>query len=343
VNRAAAAVFVATAGLLACVPPLPGESLDGATGGSAAGASGGGKDGGADTNVYSAGTALAVGVGQPQNLVVDSGYVYWANVDTRWLMKIPTQGGPPVTLAPLTYYKSQVAVEAANVYWSDKMGTGFVIRRAGLDGTNPTPIVSDPGLVVFAVNRDGIYWITANNALMRADLAGGAQMMLLPPMFMPSMSAPELVADDRNLYWIAPNESGCLACASVMMMPDSGGQPIALMATQDGTLSNLALDPTHVYWLGNNKMSAMRAGIDSRIVEAAWPGQIWAVSFAADTSGLYWTDGAGSVLAGQPGLASPRVLGTVGGPPRPAIGLDAISVYWVGFTDHGTVLWKTPK
>jgi hypothetical protein len=53
---------------------------------------------------------------------VDATYVYWTSYMGNAVMKIPTAGGTPITLASGQPGANYVAVDAASVYWTTAIG-----------------------------------------------------------------------------------------------------------------------------------------------------------------------------------------------------------------------------
>ena len=63
------------------------------------------------------------GAGLVGSVAVDATSVYWTNAGTMGsdgaVLKVPIGGGPPVTLASGQYVPQGIALDGANVYWTD--------------------------------------------------------------------------------------------------------------------------------------------------------------------------------------------------------------------------------
>jgi hypothetical protein len=77
----------------------------------------------------------------PRGIAVDATSVYWTNeYSSGTVMKVPTGGGTPTTLASGQSYPQGIAVDATSVYWTnDISGT---VMKVPTGGGTPTTLAS---------------------------------------------------------------------------------------------------------------------------------------------------------------------------------------------------------
>jgi hypothetical protein len=61
---------------------------------------------------------LASGQGRPNCIAVDDANVYWTNLGGGTITKIPIEGGTPMTLASGQHGPGGIAVDGKSVYWT---------------------------------------------------------------------------------------------------------------------------------------------------------------------------------------------------------------------------------
>lgn len=99
------------------------------------------------------------------NVTVDATHVYWTTDDA--VMKVPVDGGAPIVLASGQHIPGGIAVDTANVYWTNGWSVGDVMKIP-LDGGTPTSLASGqiaPGKI--AVDATSVYW-TTNDSVKKA-------------------------------------------------------------------------------------------------------------------------------------------------------------------------------
>jgi hypothetical protein len=189
-------------------------------------------------------------------LVSNGEYVVWATQTTASSSSPPNgaikrvrSGDNDVTTLVDNLKSVTVAMDAANVYWSDN-GVG-TLHEVGLDGTMPRPIAA-AGAHVFAmvVDSTNLYFIQSNLALGFMNLGSDGVVEVTPTD--PGIDPYSLAADANNLYvWsekTASNEANDL-----LRIPKSlQGNPTVVATHLPTTEFGLAIaaDATFVYFAG---------------------------------------------------------------------------------------------
>jgi hypothetical protein len=208
-----------------------------------------------------------------------------ANVNNS-LFGVTTPGGPAVW-GPYIYYPSQTN-----------------IRRANLDGTGATTIVSglsQPDKV--AVNGNNIFWADGGtNQVGRANLDGSG---VVASLVGPTEGGVFGVAIDSSfVYWTNSN-TGHIGRANL-----DGTSPVQNFVTGAGTAgagaSGVAVNGTNIYWSNASAGTIGRANIDgsspnnSFITGANFPNGV-----AVDATSIYWANFLGTSIGQAPLSGTP--------------------------------------
>jgi hypothetical protein len=119
---------------------------------------------GGPVTTLASGQALSPGGG----LAADGTHVFWAT--GGGIMVAPALGGAPTTLAPVSAWVENIAVDAASVYWMD---SGGILAKVPVTGGAVTTLATSRGVNgALAVDATNVYWI--DHAVMSVPLGGGA-------------------------------------------------------------------------------------------------------------------------------------------------------------------------
>jgi hypothetical protein len=158
------------------------------------------------SNVFAApvagGSAVPIALAtEPFGLAVDAANVYWTDTAIGQVMKMPKSGGTPVVLSTGGFSPLRITVDAANVYFSSSDGP---LRRV--------PIAGGPTVAVTSV----------------------------------AVTAADIAVDGANLYWTG---AGAGLAPGVYRVPLAGGTLVRLASSLSNEFANgLALDSAFVYW-----------------------------------------------------------------------------------------------
>jgi len=153
-------------------------------------------------------TVLATGT-WPNAVAVDSKVVaknvYWVDYVDGTVNKVPVataDGGTPVNvvLAPSETQPWSIAIDATNVYWTDKSNPGSV-KSIGINGTNPVTLASGQGAPWgIAVDSNFVYWTNFNdNTVVKTPIGGGTVYTLASE---PQQNPSAIAVDNVSVYWI---------------------------------------------------------------------------------------------------------------------------------------------
>jgi hypothetical protein len=269
----------------------------------------------------------------PELIAVDSTSVYLAGIASGTVVKVPTAGGTPVTLACGQDQPSGIAVEAGQVYWTNQ-GQGGEVVSAPVGGGTPTTLASGQGApFAIAVDATNVYWanLTGNQAIMKVPLVGGA-----PSVLADAGGSLAIAARGGRVYWVSRD--------AVMAVSATGGAPVTLASGQAGA-EYIAVDDTNVYWTSGQSGGVIMKAPISGGTATTLATSTGDARLAVDATNLYFTSigaSAGNDVVRQP-LAGGAPTTLVTGQSAPeGIAVDATSVYWVD-TDVGAVMKLAPK
>lgn len=236
-----------------------------------------------------------------------------------------------------------VAVNAVNVYWTNR--TGGTVMACAISGCNDAPTVLASGqLSPGGIAADGsrVYWTNAGTSAASMDgtvmacAAGGCNGG--PTVLASGQAAPDGIAVFAGtVYWTDGGEEGVTGAGSVMQCAAAGCklQPTALAPAQTSP-SGIAANATGVYWVGGFPSNTVQAcalgGCNNQPTQLGMgPGVPGSQGLALDATTVFW-GGIGPILkcavSGCNGQGS--VVSPMPGPPTTSLATNGVSVYWTG-------------
>jgi hypothetical protein len=180
------------------------------------------------------GTPATLATGSPMGLALGGSSLYWA--DGSSVLTMPASGGVATTIATGQYVPLAVAVDSANVYWSDNGGSAIMTMPIG--GVTPTTLVSGTlGPSNVALNATSVFWISGEGSIVSVPLGGGFPSTLASRLRSPC----DLTVDDAFVYWTDVVD-GTISRVRV------GGGPATVLLGQQPYAWAITMDATSVYW-----------------------------------------------------------------------------------------------
>ncbi len=185
--------------------------------------------------------AIATGQANPQGLVLDDVYVYWANNSSPGAVVRGAKNGTgsPFTLATSQYFAYRLFLDGSTLYYVGDTTAGF-LRSVGKSGGAVTTLQSASSPKGVVVDGSTIYW-THFGEIRKADTTALASVTKLSNV---EQFPGALAQDATNLYWVD------LYADRVRALPKVGGTPKTLATLADGAnRAALAVDATHVFFV----------------------------------------------------------------------------------------------
>ncbi|WP_438022855.1 hypothetical protein [Sorangium sp. So ce233] len=228
--------------------------------------------------------ALATGEDSPWEIAVSGGYVYWSSYVLGYLSRSPIDRPEPVKLIE-TSNALAIAVDAANVYWTD--ADLYTINKMALPGdAAPEQLAAGQDAPVdIAIDATHVYWTLdadtdPDSMVVRVPIAGGA-----PEPLATDVRDPRGIAvDATHVYWVT--EEGEVH----KTLREGGGQDITLVRV-GGNARSVAVDATHIYWTAPAEGAVRRTPLGGGVAEtidAEEEAMPWEI--AVDETCVYWTD-----------------------------------------------------
>ena len=232
-----------------------------------------------------------------------------------------------------------IAVDAANVYWTEASGN---VMQAPLGGGTPFTLASgQPGPTGIAVQGGSVYWLDLGSASSSSDAAintvpvgGGAIVTLAHQVAGCDIGAggePNVIAvDSTSVYYSASPSHGSSSASQVLSVPLGGGTPTVLASDPEALgISSIAIDATRVYYVTNNALIKSVPLTGGSPVTLTTTGSL--SGFAVDATNAYGVLGGGISI--EPlGGGMPSLVAMTSSDIIESIAADATQVYWTDWT-----------
>jgi hypothetical protein len=194
----------------------------------------------------------------PEGVAADDTNVYWTagGAGTPFptpegiVMKVPINGGTPVTLDTPEGYPIGIAVDQSNVYYEQtpldvdagQFSTFSVVMNVPIaGGSSSTLAVNQDAASNLAADNGSAYWTTSvipTGTVVSASPSGGTVATLAANQSQPTA----LTISDGTIYWVDEDPSG-----AIVSLPLAGGQPTTLLAGAVWA-NGICTDSSSVYW-----------------------------------------------------------------------------------------------
>ena len=157
------------------------------------------------------------------------------------LVRVPLDGGEPVTLAHSKGTISDLVVDDTNVYFADGV-EGAIVAVPKKGGSSRTVVANRPLPRQVVVDDTHVYWVEEESeSLWCAPKTGGSARRVAQDF----AGFRGLAADGRSLWWI--NESPMEGSTHILAVPKEGGEPRVAVATA-AAADAIASDGARAYW-----------------------------------------------------------------------------------------------
>jgi hypothetical protein len=136
-----------------------------------------------------------------QGIVFDGTSLYYTNRETGYVRKADPDfnNETPLAIGDVPY---EVAVDAANVYWTEQgsaPGVGKVMKASNVDGAGATALATmQAGPQGIAIDATHVYWVNKDDGTVnKVPIAGGAVTVLAHGQAQPY----DIVVDATHVYW----------------------------------------------------------------------------------------------------------------------------------------------
>ena len=223
-------------------------------------------------------SVVAGGDGGVSSVVtIDDDYAYFS--ESNNLVRAPLAGGAVTVLATaqdylFTQFPNQLAVDDANLYWSQQS-----LLSVPKDGSGPaqTLAASDLGAHV-TTDADYVYWSRVES-IHRHAKAGGSDEVLMTNGNLDSIDLMPVAVTSSSVFYL---DDGAFA------LPTSGGAPA--MVDSDGTGIAIAADSDYAYWAQPDQIVRGDASGNVTAIASA----VGVLGIAGDDSYVYW-DSSGAI------------------------------------------------
>jgi hypothetical protein len=250
---------------------------------------------------------LATGQGDPREIALDNGVLYWANFgigsgNTASIAHYSLPNGPASQLvSSLPTGAWGIAVDGTHVYWANQTA-GTISRDTIGTATGAQELASalqTPWDVV--IDNTHVYWTDYDGSdVRRVPKGGGTQQVLANGLGRPL----GLTRDGGNLFWADSGQDKLVQFAvagmTQLVLADVQTSPSAVAEP-----TYVATDGTHLYWT-NFAGGASAAGSVARVpvgggnVTIMADGQTEPYHIAVDGTHVYWTTLAGGTVMRVP-------------------------------------------
>jgi hypothetical protein len=260
---------------------------------------------------------LASGLNAPGDLRLYSGDLYWVEIYSDAVKKVSTSGGTVNTVATSAMggNAAQLALDGANVYWSDDQ----TIWEQPISGGTATLLVSGRQMIRYLEPESADLFFRDDKGIEKADIVTGMVTTVAP-----SNTALDfqggLAVDSTNIYWVD-------IWAGTISKAAHDGLSFLWLAVNLLEPNNLLLDSGYLFW--SDQGGIKRMSINGGSITTIATVNPTLMTFTKDDAYIYCTDYYGGTVY-KVEIASGVVTTLVVGQNLPgSIVVDSTSVYWI--------------
>jgi len=213
---------------------------------------------------------------------VNASHVYFTeNADVA---RVPRAGGSVQVLSQ-SERPGAMALDQANVYWSDGALSGATLQKVPLAGGTAQQLATGIWASNIVVDASYVYASlddsSGTGSIVKVPIAGGAAVTLAPA----QLNNGQLAIDSTYVYWVSLGDGTQMnnTNGSVMRVPKAGGTVVPLAANVNGPRS-LVLANNFVYF--GNRVSIQKVPTTSGAVSTVTT-TTGATALAADAGSIY--------------------------------------------------------
>lgn len=193
--------------------------------------------GGASANVSLCGC-------NPNSIVVGEISLYYSTLNSPFIMKSPVTGSVATKFMTATWNVNRLALDAANIYWTESDSTTGAVTKGPLNGSAPIPLAENQaGAYGIAIDTTTVYWTnrTATGSVLKVSRNGGTTTPLATAQNLPT----GIAIDATYAYWANAG------AGTVMKVSLASGTPVTIGSGFTNP-TEIAIDATSVYVLSGN-------------------------------------------------------------------------------------------
>jgi hypothetical protein len=259
---------------------------------------------------------LASGLNAPADIQLDAASVYWVEIYSDAVKKVPINGGTTTIVASSNIggNNGSLAIDATHIYWADSS----TIWKTELVGGPVTVLASGLNNISYLRVYSIDLYFRSNSGIEKVDLETGTVTTLVPAES-PIDFYGGLAVDATGIYF-PDHWKGTIFKSSL------DGKQITTLAAGLNEPQSLLLDSGFLFWAEKESIRQMSStgGTITTIVSDISPNQI-----AKDDTHIYWTDYYGGTIY-KADLDSGAVVLLAAAQVEPSsLTVDANSVYWI--------------
>ncbi|NJD55326.1 MAG: choice-of-anchor D domain-containing protein [Nitrospirae bacterium] len=233
------------------------------------------------------------------SLMVDNGFLYWAENSENAINKIALSDNTPTTVAKKIGVPTSIALHGQHLYWLDiQDGTRRLIKKTSLNDLS-TEILAEGsthygGSIDLIVDDAHVYWVEGvltyppTQLIKRVSLSGGNATTMVTTQG--AISA--ITADSNYIYWQEEDRNGK---GNIWKISKDGGEPLALLSDSDSFLfsygqASLSVSGSDLFF--TDKYRILKVPVSGGVLSTLATADAGLIDrLVVDGTRVYWTEG----------------------------------------------------